>query len=84
MYLLKYLNFSKGVLKHYVIYTILWMRSYMKIILFREIQIKLFIIIHNIRKLKLKFHHLHVSYPFSSPFHYGPASSTRGTILWST
>ena len=29
MYLLKYLNFSKGVLKRYVIYTILWMRSYM-------------------------------------------------------
>ena len=30
MYLLKYLNFPKGVLKHYVIYTILWMGSYTK------------------------------------------------------
>ena len=27
MYLLKYLNFSKGVLKRYVIYKVLWMRS---------------------------------------------------------
>ena len=32
MYLLKYLNFSKGVLKRYVIYTILWMRSYVRYI----------------------------------------------------
>ena len=41
MYLLKYLNFSKGVLKRYVIYTILWMRSYVNLKKYANLQTSL-------------------------------------------